>query len=367
MGAKANHLPAPVLIPLSPRPAAASPEHQAILANKAVEPKQTLDTLVPALRMDEKCTENASANTWAVSTATNPILEPLGPTKSDTPSPQKPKFLVAQQEYQDLFASMAIRAKQPSIVSLTPSIPLPAETTAAPTPVPPPTIEVQEAVSKQNAIPTPDVVATPLKYKFAVARPEYYDILASMRVGVKNTPSNSSVPADLPPTKRLDESVGGLSKATDKPLLPHQRTKTTALNMSITVEPPPTKRTQEVVEEMSKATSKPSPVLTTPRHIISQHHTSPPTSSSSKHQPTTSTASPKTELSSAGSSPGSSPPRRRPQTTDLVARRLIGAALGIKVSMKRDEKTTVIQNAMKMKGRGERKAIWDNYAACVEN
>ncbi|RDL31455.1 uncharacterized protein BP5553_09664 [Venustampulla echinocandica] len=56
-----------------------------------------------------------------------------------------------------------------------------------------------------------------------------------------------------------------------------------------------------------------------------------------------------------------SPQRARPETSDIVVRRMIGRALGLKIPKKEDEKTVAVSEAMKLPGREERAACWDAF------
>lgn len=52
-------------------------------------------------------------------------------------------------------------------------------------------------------------------------------------------------------------------------------------------------------------------------------------------------------------SPSKASPSRRPQTTDVVARRLISVALGIKMEKRKDEESVAIEKAVRVKNRRE--------------
>ena len=296
VGAKTDPISAPTSTPQPSKFSVASAEYQALFTSMAVGAQSTPDTPIPAPQTpDEERTEYKPVSPGPGFASTEIVMETLVPTPNDTPAPQRPKFTAASQEYQDLFTSMAVGAKKPSILPSTPLCPYTAEIITKFTPALPPVIEVREEFVEENAIPTVKTVPPPPKPKFAVASPEYYDLFTSMAVGPK------FVQQKLP---------------------------------------------------------------TTPRQVISQLQTSPTTSSSSSPPVI---ASPFTPEETGSSSAGSSPPRPRPQTTDLIARRMIGAALGIKVSPKKDEKTSVIQIALRMKGKGEGLAAWEDYVACAEN
>ncbi|KAG9234525.1 hypothetical protein BJ875DRAFT_509441 [Amylocarpus encephaloides] len=51
----------------------------------------------------------------------------------------------------------------------------------------------------------------------------------------------------------------------------------------------------------------------------------------------------------------------RPETTDVVARRMIGAALGVAIPKRVDEKTVAVNKAMRCRRSDERLAAWDEY------
>jgi len=102
-----------------------------------------------------------------------------------------------------------------------------------------------------------------------------------------------------------------------------------------------------------------------PREYASEPHTPQRVTSPTRNQDHAFPSPPSTPEKKVSLSVGSSP-HRRPPTTDLVARRLIGAALGIRMATKKDEKTAAIKKALGMKDRGEGMAVWEEYVAGIE-
>ncbi|KAF4628800.1 hypothetical protein G7Y89_g9359 [Cudoniella acicularis] len=100
---------------------------------------------------------------------------------------------------------------------------------------------------------------------------------------------------------------------------------------------------------------------------LSENINSPPT-------PSLSPSHPKAESTPAKMQPELTPiaeaeplERKRPETTDLIVRRMIGSALGLRIPKKLDEKTMVVERALKMKGKEERIGSWEKWERRKEN
>jgi hypothetical protein len=413
----------------TPRFTAASQEYRDIFTSMAVRARKV--PIAPPAPDCPQPAERPAESTLEPSPQLEIQVESREESAITTPKagslPPKPKFAAASQDCHGLSTSIAVgvqetSAKETPVLSPSPTTEIRTESDPAPSS----TVEKIVEYVEENPTPTPKAVPPPPKPKFAAASQEYYDLFTSMAVGPNKTPVTPAVPAYVPPALRIAQPVEGTSKTTKKTILQHQRSKSAAIALEYhdlsTTHVVRAKNVQHVAVHLPAAEQMPEPVFVespevgkveefvtenlvpitktvsptqnprfavaslelhdlftsmavrakpvqqkfpaTPRQSISQPHTSPSTSSSS---PPAATTSPCTPEETGSSSAGSSPPRPRPQTTDLVARRLIGAALGIKVSTKKDEKTSVIQKALRMKGKGEGLAAWEDYAACAEN
>jgi hypothetical protein len=268
---------------------------------------------------------------------------------------EKLRFAAASLECWNIFASMAIGAKpKPHRAVIASekrvgSLGVLDSEKAAPATTEdeiPATILHTDTKGQTSEIPTTD--------------PAYYQSLTRMTVEVETAPI-----------------VALTSKAPiTEPLTPNSSVNTQSLADGITSAPPSPRAVKFAVASPEyqalfasmAITSKPAygKDARLSRDYASEPHTPQRNASPTRHQEDSTFPSPPSTPEKKVSLSVPSSPRRRPATTDLVARRLIGAALGIRMATKKDEKTTTIKKALGMKDKGEGIAMWEEYVAGIE-
>lgn len=379
-----------------PKFAAASPEYHNIFASMAISMKRTTVAVRSPPGIDERSDSTpASATTAEISK--EPAEEVPNLPLATTLSPE-PNFAAAGGEYHGLgMAAEERKVTTAPPISITPP---PVEAVPEPVPTPSMTAEIIAETVKETPPSSKLAVTQPEKPKFAAASSELRGLFSSMAIGRKRALTASSTSPNSQPHKRIAEIeketatseyllepdlaacpkyeelkvLGDVAETDtvdqDACLSKTEKEAVFAIKdpePRVDVDPislPPKVNFAAASHDYynmfaSMSIIKPKSI---PRPAASSSISPLPTSNILKpNSATTGLLTPET------SSTESTPPRRRPQTTDLVARRLIGAALGIKVQVKTDAKTGAIEKALRMKGKEERNAVWKEYVAGAEN
>lgn len=345
-----------------PRFAAASPEYWDIFASMAigkkvdtVEPERTEEsTLIkePSITLSEQTEEVVVDND--VEERTQPEIESddLPPATADVELFEEPSFAAASPECSNIFASMAIGAKTCLRKAITAS----------------------EIIESRGVLESRRPGLSTMEDAFPTTIPQIDSQVQSSGLATEDQVRHNS-PINM--TIEVEQASDNLAMTSDPPITDTSTTITLMTSSSHASQIPSCISTPQSIKfavaspefqalfasmAIPAKSDKTGPPI---REIASEPHTPQRTASPTPHQVHKFPSPPSTPEKKISLSAGSSP-RRRPATTDLVARRLIGAALGIRMTTKKDEKTTTIKKALGMKDKGEGKAMWKDYVASVK-